>query len=92
MAKGLYYLAIAVLIVVWAMQNKKWSWPLFGWVMLMTVVIGGAAIWAGTVLVNLVGPANQGLGVVVDLSIVFAAVAIITVITIKIAPRYRPPR
>ncbi len=89
--KGFAYLAVAVLVVLFAMRNKQWSWPLFGWIALLTFVIGGGAVWAGYVLANVVDPANRGPGVLVNLAVILIAVAVITLVAIRISRRY-PPR
>jgi magnesium-transporting ATPase (P-type) len=91
LAKGLFYLALAVFIVIWAIQNKTWSWKLFGWVMLMTIVLGGAAIWAGVAFGQMFAPSNPGLATTAMLGFVIVAVLIVTLVTIKLSRRYRPP-
>jgi len=89
-AKGFAYLAIAISIVFFAVRNKTWSWPLFWWIILLTVVIGGGGVWAGYVLSGVVDPTNRGLGVVVDLAVILVAVALITLIAIRLSRRYPP--
>jgi hypothetical protein len=90
-AKGFAYLVIAISLVFFAVRSKTWSWPLFWWILLLTVVIGGGGVWAGIVLSGIVDPANRGPGVVVDLAVILVAVALITLIAIRISRRYRPP-
>jgi len=89
--RGFAYLAVAVALVFFAVRNRTWSWPLFGWIALLIVVIGGGAVWAGYVLANVVDPADRGLGVVVNLAVILAAVAVITLIAIRLSRRYPPP-
>jgi magnesium-transporting ATPase (P-type) len=79
------------LIILWARQNKVWSWKLFGWVMLMAVVLGGGAIWGGIALGQMIGPSNSGLTATLMLVFIVVAVIIITIITIALSRRYRPP-
>jgi hypothetical protein len=89
--KGFSYLAAAVLLVFFAVRNKQWSWALFGWIALLTVVIGGGAVWAGFLLANVVDPAGRGTGVLINLAVILVAVGAITLIAIRISRRYTPP-
>jgi hypothetical protein len=89
--KGFAYLAVAVLVVLFAMRNKQWSWPLFGWVVLLTAVIGGGAVWGGIALASLVDPAGRGWGVAVTFAAIVVAVVVITFAAIGLSRRYPPP-
>ncbi|GEM_PF-6972934 len=89
---GLLYLFLAIWIVSYAMKRKQWSWPAFGWILLLAVIVGGAAIGAGLMVVDRVGPGNDGVSLGVFFGLIAAAVLIITFLAIKIERHYiKPP-
>lgn len=91
MAEGLFYLGLAVWIVVYAIRRKQWSWPAFGWVMLVVVVVGGAGISVGLALTEVVGRTNEALGIAVYLGVLVVTVLLITIAAIKIERYYAKP-
>ena len=90
-AKGILYLVLALAIVLWGTRTKTLSWPLFGWVMLLVLSVGGAGIWCGVVLLDRVGTSNAAFATLAVVGPILLAVAVITFVTIRIARYYERP-